>query len=159
MHSYLFIYFYHGKFYHIGSSALYGRVNGITLCKTTYRKVGAVNVFQPALAAHQGFYITIFFTEINSVIHVFLNVGKLCFIIVYYLFCFGTGDTQIFCQTKSTLPVYDTKIYTLGFVAHFFCYFCFCYIENFCCCSSMNIFSGFKSFAHIYIGTYGSHNA
>src|SRR5688572_17698759 len=83
-----FMQFHHRQLDHICGSSLYGRIDGISLCKTAYRKVGGVYVAQPALATHQRLNKTIFTAEINSVIHILLYAGELLFVVVDYLFGF-----------------------------------------------------------------------
>ena len=112
--------FDHRHLYHVGCSSLYRRINGITFGKTPNGKISRVNIPEPSFTPHQRFNITIFPCKIDGIIHILLNIGKLLFIIIYDLFGFGPGYTQVFCEAKCSLAINDTKIYTLGFIPHFF---------------------------------------
>src|SRR5258705_13927733 len=150
--------FYHGQFYHISRRTLYGGVDGIAFRKSTNSKVGAVNIFEPTLAPHQRLHITMFLRKVNGIVHVFLNIWKLFFVIINDLFRFGTADGKIFRQAKCTLPINDPKIYALCLITHFFGYLFFIYIKNSGSRGVMNVFTGPESFAHIYITADSSNN-
>src|SRR5438093_13388601 len=95
--------------------------------------------------------------KIYHVVYVFSNTGKLLFMVVDNSFGFAATDAQIFCQSKSTLTIHNSKVYTLGFVAHFFGNGCLIHSIHFCSSGGMNVFVLTKGFTHVFVSAEGSH--
>src|SRR5580698_8840081 len=93
--------------------------------------------------------------KVYGIVHIFLDVGELLFIIIDDLFRFCPADAEVIRQSESALPVNNTEIDAFGFIAHFLRYVFLFYSEYFSGGGGMDVLPFFESRTHIRIGADG----